>query len=299
MARPKKVGLDYFPMDLTSDDSLELLEAECGLEGFAILVKIWQKIYSNGYYIEWSEDVETLFSRKINSEKTKVNSVITTCFKRNLLDKHIYETYGILTSKGIQKRYLKACTDSKRSYVPFIKELILVNSEFTKVISEFTSINPEETQGFYGSLDTKEKEKEKEKGKEIEREKESKSAREDSVHEENPKPPNLPTEFSMSDAEHVSLPECIDRVVWQKWVQYLGKKGVKTLIDDTINQQHHQLIIWNKEGISPEDVVDNAIAKGIKSLVKPYQTGGERKSQHPPLFGEDGFTDAMRRFAND
>ena len=56
MARPLKTGLDYFPLDVSFDDNIELLEAEEGLEGFAILIKLWQKIYSNGYYIEWNED---------------------------------------------------------------------------------------------------------------------------------------------------------------------------------------------------------------------------------------------------
>ena len=48
MARPSKIGLDYFPLDVTVEDSIELLEAECGLSGFAILIKLWQKIYSQG-----------------------------------------------------------------------------------------------------------------------------------------------------------------------------------------------------------------------------------------------------------
>ncbi len=64
MARPLKIGLDYFPLDVSFDDNIELLEAEEGLEGFAILIKLWQKIYSNGYYIEWNDDCLLLFCKK-------------------------------------------------------------------------------------------------------------------------------------------------------------------------------------------------------------------------------------------
>lgn len=126
----------------------------------------------------------------------------------------------------------------------------------------------------------KELELELELEREVEREVELRTH--DASKSEEKKPSYLPSEYPIKDAEHVSLPECIDRVVWQRWIQYLAKSGVKKLVDDTINQQHHQLILWHKEGISPKDVVENAIAKGIKSLVKPYQsTGGERKSEAP------------------
>ena len=143
MGRPIKTGLTYFPMDVNIDDNLELLEAEHGLVGFAIIVKIWQKIYSNGYYIEWDDDNVLLFSKRINTEIITVNSVINTCFKRNLLDKKMFEKYKILTSTGIQKRYFEACRASKRINITAIEQYLLVNSEFTGVISELTQINSE------------------------------------------------------------------------------------------------------------------------------------------------------------
>jgi Domain of unknown function (DUF4373) len=143
MARPLKIGLDYFPLDVSIDDNVELLEAEEGLEGFAILVKIWQKIYSNGYFIEWNEDSSLLFCKKINADKTKVNSVINTCLRRNLFNKKIYDKYKILTSCGIQKRFITACYQSKRKSISVISEYILVNSEFTELITEFTQLNTE------------------------------------------------------------------------------------------------------------------------------------------------------------
>lgn len=88
-----KIGLDYFPLDVRFDDEIELLEAEEGLTGFAILIKLWQKIYSNGYYIEWNDDSILLFCKNINSEKTKVISVVNTCLRRNLFNKKLFDKY--------------------------------------------------------------------------------------------------------------------------------------------------------------------------------------------------------------
>lgn len=143
MARPQKIGLDYFSLDVNLDDKVELMEAECGLAGFAVLIKLWQKIYSEGYYIDWQEDHSILFSRKINAELTLVNSVITSCFNRGIFDKGLYEKYKILTSKGIQKRYLLTYKQLKRSYIPMDERYLLINSELTSVITELTSINSE------------------------------------------------------------------------------------------------------------------------------------------------------------
>ncbi len=66
MARPKKIGLDYFPMDvdMDQDDKIYLVKAEYGWEGFAIVVKILMEIYSEGYFLEWDERKLKIFSRK-------------------------------------------------------------------------------------------------------------------------------------------------------------------------------------------------------------------------------------------
>jgi len=160
MARPQKPGLDYFPLDVHIADDIELLEVDCGLEGFAILVKLWQKIYCNCYYMEWGDDHEKLFSRKISADVKTVKNVIEHCFDRDLLSREMFDRYSILTSRGIQKRYLKACTDCKRTNITMIKEYLLIKdnellssiktlksiiSDETEVITEETEVITEET----------------------------------------------------------------------------------------------------------------------------------------------------------
>lgn len=126
MARPIKQGLDYFPLDVNLDDKIELLEAECGLQGFAIIIKLFQKIYNQGYFIKWTEDDQLLFAKKINTELTTVNSVITVALKREIFNKEMYENYGILTSKGIQRRFFEICKQLKRKGIEVNSKYLLI-----------------------------------------------------------------------------------------------------------------------------------------------------------------------------
>ena len=62
MGRHQKKGLDYFPLDVHMDNSVALLEVDHGLEGFAILIKLYQKIYADGYYIHVSANSSCSFN---------------------------------------------------------------------------------------------------------------------------------------------------------------------------------------------------------------------------------------------
>ena len=61
-----KSGIDYFPLDVALDEKFELIEAEFGLTGFGVVVKLLQKIYGGqGYYAEWTKEVALLFAKKL------------------------------------------------------------------------------------------------------------------------------------------------------------------------------------------------------------------------------------------
>lgn len=160
MARPTKQGLDYFPMDCHFKTEVELIEAEFGLQGVGCLVRLWQLIYAEGYYIEWNPDTALLFSRRHGIDLDTLEKLIHRFIHRNIFSVDKYETYGILTSSGIQKRYIEACKSSKRKHFRLKKELDLleeiVSSEETPVSSEETPINSEETPINSGGKYTKE-----------------------------------------------------------------------------------------------------------------------------------------------
>ncbi len=127
--RDYKVGLDYFELDCHFDDDVKLVQAEYGLKAFAVVVKLWQKIYGErGYYCEWNDDVMLLFMSENGMDrgnKNLINDTISACFRRNLFSASLFKKFGILTSAGVQKRYLKAV--SKRESVELIKEYLLIN----------------------------------------------------------------------------------------------------------------------------------------------------------------------------
>jgi hypothetical protein len=49
MARPVKDGVDYFPLDVSLNEKMEFIEAQFGVIGFAVVVKLYQWIYGRGY----------------------------------------------------------------------------------------------------------------------------------------------------------------------------------------------------------------------------------------------------------
>lgn len=127
------VGLDYFPVQCRFAPDTELLEAEFGLKGIAVLIKLYQKIYGvYGYYCEWNDEVALLFSRKdcgISAGvegRSVVSEVVDTALRRGIFDKKTYEKHGVLTSAVIQETYLAAV--KRRTCVEVRKEYLLLSA---------------------------------------------------------------------------------------------------------------------------------------------------------------------------
>ena len=127
--RGNKVSLDYFELDCHMDEKVRLLQAEYGLKGFAVFVKLLQEIYGeNGYYCEWTTDRELLFASETglnNGSIQLLRDIVSACIRRNLFSEKLFKKYGILTSSGVQKQYLKATV--KRDTVELKKEYLLIN----------------------------------------------------------------------------------------------------------------------------------------------------------------------------
>lgn len=133
MARPIKEGLEYFPLDcdIDQDDKITLIEAQHGLIGFGIAIKLLMKIYNNSYFYEWTEKEQLLFSKRVNVNINEVNVVINDLVKWGFFDKKLFETEKILTSSGIQKRYLAAV--GRRQKVKILKKYLLLDKETVNV----------------------------------------------------------------------------------------------------------------------------------------------------------------------
>ena len=122
-----KSGLDFFPLDVEMDINVKLIEAEYGLKGFGVIVKLYQEIYKErGYYLEYTYEVALLFSQKIGLGVSAVSEIINSAINRGIFDKTLYEKYRILTSRGVQKRYFEAI--GRRKNVEVKSEYLIIPS---------------------------------------------------------------------------------------------------------------------------------------------------------------------------
>ncbi|MCM1191997.1 MAG: DUF4373 domain-containing protein [Butyrivibrio sp.] len=127
--RGNKVNLDYFELDCHMDEKVKFIRAEFGLKGFAVVVMMYQYIYGgdHGYYCEWDYDRLLLFMSDnglIGESKNLIDEIVHACIRRNLFSERLFKKYGILTSSGVQKQYLKAT--AKREAVELKKEYLLI-----------------------------------------------------------------------------------------------------------------------------------------------------------------------------
>lgn len=144
MARPQKKAIDYFPLDCSLDDSVKFIEAKHGLSGFAVLIKLWSKVYaSEGYYCYWDEKSKYLFCKENGIEVSEIESILDTCFFERIFHKELFDQHKILTSSGIQRRYFKIVKEARRKDVEINESFYLleVNSCINSINSDNNSVN--------------------------------------------------------------------------------------------------------------------------------------------------------------
>lgn len=139
-------GVDYFPLDVHMDEKIRLIKARFGLEGYAVLIILFQYIYSQGYWCPWSDDIALLFSDENRIEITKLKEILQECFDRNILNYSMYEKYQILTSKGIQERYF--VITRKRKNVEVTAKYLLIDGTKTEEKEERTEKTKKKAEDF-------------------------------------------------------------------------------------------------------------------------------------------------------
>jgi len=111
MARPLKTGLDYFPLDCVTDEKIEALESEYGIEGFGVWVRLMQSIYrtdtgeinlkDNGFSM-WK-----ILGKRCGKDEEYLRKVIGFMVDIGIFNKQAFKKDSILTSNGIKKRVAK------------------------------------------------------------------------------------------------------------------------------------------------------------------------------------------------
>lgn len=126
-----KEGIDSFLLDCHTNENLAEIEAAFGIKGFAVIVRLWQKIYSEkGYYCEWHERspllfLATWFGGNSGIDLNLITEVVSSALRIGIFDQRLYEEYSILTSEGIQKRYFEVV--KRRAELTVIEEYLLVS----------------------------------------------------------------------------------------------------------------------------------------------------------------------------
>lgn len=126
-----KVGIESFLLDCHTNDNMAEIEAAYGIKGFAVIVKLWQKIYSDkGYYCEWIERSPLLFLSQWfggNSgvDLNLINQVVNHAIKIGIFNESMFNEYAILTSERIQRQYFDVV--KRRTEIEVIDEYLLVS----------------------------------------------------------------------------------------------------------------------------------------------------------------------------
>ena len=123
-----KQGIEFFSFDVDffQDDKILFVSAKFGEKGENIAIKLLCKIYRNGYFLEWNDDAALLFAKSAgNYTHSLVSDVVHELVKRGFFDKSIFNSFGVLTSRGIQTRYFKAC--ERRKEVEINQNYLLID----------------------------------------------------------------------------------------------------------------------------------------------------------------------------
>lgn len=129
MARPLKNGVDYWSEDcyFYSDNKIRLLRSEFGANGMYMLNYILCEIYKEGYYALCDKDWCSLVSdgAVCGGSSNFVAELIKGCVRRSFFDRRVFDMFGVITSRGIQKRYIRMV--SKRAEIHIVKEYFLLD----------------------------------------------------------------------------------------------------------------------------------------------------------------------------
>ena len=122
-----KVTLDYFP-HCERTRAMQLIGAEYKEKGDSVMWTVFEEIYMHGggYFCEWNSDVALMFTQQpwLSVGVSVVLEIVNSMMKRGILNKDMFDKYGILTSKEIQETYFEAV--KRRKNVTAVKEYLLI-----------------------------------------------------------------------------------------------------------------------------------------------------------------------------
>lgn len=113
MGRPPKKGLNYSTWDvnvLETDPDIDKLIDSQGPAGFFVYFALCQRAYGGeGYYVPFERESASSLARRLGGglSSCQVTGIVDRCLSIGLYDKDLWNRYGVLTSRAIQRRYLE------------------------------------------------------------------------------------------------------------------------------------------------------------------------------------------------
>lgn len=147
MARPNKIGLDYFPLntDADLDDKVVLIRSKHSAAAYAVLLTIWSKIYADkGYFYSFEEKERILLANRTGVSIEKLSDYIESFLEFDLFNRELFHVEKILTSPGVQRVFIEAT--KRRKEIKIKADYLLADPEFladykhVKIVNE--TLNP-------------------------------------------------------------------------------------------------------------------------------------------------------------
>lgn len=144
MARPLKQGLDYYPMDVgfLRDIKVRRIIKSCGASSIAVLIWLLNSCYQDeGYYLRWTKDLPFIVAEDTDVTEGHVQEVVKKALQVGFFDESMKDNYEILTSAGIQKRFLAVTSRRKSVFLRRDFALISINDDINSINDDNNSIN--------------------------------------------------------------------------------------------------------------------------------------------------------------
>lgn len=140
--RPTSQSMTYVPFDayFDQDPKFKRLMIECGARGVYCALRVLLEVYrsNNGYFIERSEDLYFVIANDLQLKVTFVEQTVAAMARCGLLDEALFERH-ILTSRGIQKRWLTAM--KRRKEYDYSKYWLLSDEETKSILGTAINVN--------------------------------------------------------------------------------------------------------------------------------------------------------------
>ena len=264
MARPTAKGVEYFPLNVNFINDLKVrkLLLSCGAESIAVLIYLLSTIYKDeGYFVEIHEDEIDLIALDVNVTPEFVLEVINKACEVRFFDVNLYKNFNILTSKGIQERYLKITERRKNSVVITQFNLINVNNNSINVNNNSINVNNNSV-NVYRSTQSKVKESKEKKSK-------VKSLSNDSVKN-----------VYLTQTEER---DCMNKKIYELYLNGIGQISpmIKERLDDLVELygMEHVIVAINttiESGGSSIKYVETVAASNLKKKVNDNGTNKRR-----------------------